>query len=318
MKKVLRYASQTSILGISLAVGLIGNANALTLKPTNSGTELANMIVGEGIMVAPGSINYTGANGAAGFFDDGMSSGIGIESGIILTTGQASDAVGPNMSDSTGSNNSGGGDEDLASLVPDFDINDASVLEFDFESEGGDLFFDFVFASEEYNEFVNSSYNDAFGFFLDGENIALIPGKNKPLTIDNVNLDENSQFYNNNENGSFDLEYDGFTDVLTAQSLDLSPGTHTIKLAVGDAGDSAYDSAVFIGANTFADVENPVIEPVEPPVEPVEPPVEPVEPPVTPTPDTATTPEPGSILSLLTVGLVASGSLMKRKSSSQN
>ena len=311
MKKVLCYASQTSILGISLAVGLAGNANALTLTPTNSGTELANTIVGEGITVEPGSINYTGANGSAGFFNEGMSSGIGIESGIILTTGQASDAIGPNNSSGTGSDNSGGGDEDLASLVPGFNINDASVLEFDFESEGGDLFFDFVFASEEYNEFVNSSYNDAFGFFLDGENIALIPGKNKPLTIDNVNLDENSQFYNNNENGSFDLEYDGFTDVLTAQSLDLSPGTHTIKLAVGDAGDSAYDSAVFIGANTFADVENPVIDPVEPPVEPVEPPV-------TPTPDTATTPEPGSILSLLAVGLVGSGSLMKRKSNSLN
>ena len=311
MKKVLCYASQTSILGISLAVGLAGNANALTLTPTNSGTELANTIVGEGITVEPGSINYTGANGSAGFFNEGMSSGIGIESGIILTTGQASDAIGPNNSSGTGSDNSGGGDEDLASLVPGFNINDASVLEFDFESEGGDLFFDFVFASEEYNEFVNSSFNDVFGFFLDGENIAVIPGTETPLAIDNVNLDVNSQFYNNNDDGSFDLEYDGFTNVLTAQALDLSAGTHTIKLAVGDAGDSILDSAVFIGANTFADVENPVIDPVEPPVEPVEPPV-------TPTPDTATTPEPGSILSLLAVGLVGSGSLMKRKSNSLN
>lgn len=307
MQKLLRYASQASILGISLTVGLAGNAEALTLTPTNSGSDMANTIVGEGITVTPGSTNYTGADGAAGFFDDGMSSGIGIESGIILTTGQASAAAGPNNAGNTSSSNDGGGDEDLASLVPGFDINNASVLEFDFESEGGDLFFDFVFASEEYNEFVNSSFNDVFGFFLDGENIAVIPGTETPLTIDNVNLSVNSQFYNNNDDGSFDLEYDGFTNVLTAQALDLSAGTHTIKLAVGDAGDSAYDSAVFIGANTFADVEDPVIDPVDP--------VDPVEPPVTPTPDTATTPEPGSLLSLLAVGLIGSGSLMKRNGS---
>lgn len=309
MKKVLRYVSQTSILGISLAVGLAGNANALTLTPTNSGSDLANTIVGEGITVTPGSINYTGGDGAAAFFDDGMSSGIGIESGIILTTGQSSNAVGPNNAGNTGSPNGGGGDADLASLVPGFNVNDASVLEFDFESEGGDLFFDFVFASEEYNEYVNSNFNDVFGFFLDGENIALIPGTETPVAIDNVNLGVNSQFYNNNDDGSFDLEYDGFTDVLTAQALDLSPGTHTIKLAVGDAGDSSFDSAVFIGANSFADVEDPVIDPVDP-VDP-----DPVEPPVTPTPDTATTPEPGSLLSLLAVGLVGSGSLMKRNGS---
>jgi hypothetical protein len=313
MKKIFRYVSQASLLGVSLTVGLAGNANALTLTPTNSGTDLANTILGEGITVTPGSINYTGANGAAGFFSEGMSSGIGIESGIVLTTGKASDAVGPNNSSGSGSSNGGGGDADLDSLIPGFSTQDTSVLEFDFESEGGDLFFNFAFASEEYNEFVNSSYNDVFGFFLDGENIALIPGTETSVAIDNVNLDVNSQFYNNNEDGSFDLEYDGFTDVLTAQALNLSAGTHTIKLAVGDAGDSVLDSAVFIGANSFADVEVPVVDPVEPPVDP-----DPVEPPVTPTPDTATTPEPGSILSLLVVGLIGSGSVFKRKSDSHS
>ena len=316
MKKIFRYVSQASILGISLTVGLAGNANALTLTPTNSGTDLANMILGEGITVTPDSINYTGANGSAGFFSEGMSSGIGVESGIILTTGQASDAVGPNNSSGTGSSNGGGEDADLDSLIPGFSTQDTSVLEFDFESEGGDLFFNFAFASEEYNEFVNSSYNDVFGFFLDGENIALIPGTETPVAIDNVNLDVNSQFYNNNEDGSFDLEYDGFTDVLTAQASNLSAGTHTIKLAVGDAGDSILDSAVFIGANSFADVEVPVVDPVPPVEPPVDP--DPVEPPVTPTPDTATTPEPGSILSLLVVGLIGSGSVFKRKSDSHS
>ncbi len=306
MKQLLRYASQASILGLSLTVGLAGNVNALTITPTNSGTDLANSILGQGITFTPGSISYTGADGAAGFFDDGISSGIGIESGIILTSGQAIDGVGPNIDDSTGTSNLTPGDADLNALIPGFTTNDANILEFEFESEGGDLFFNFAFASEEYNEFVGSAFNDVFGFFLDGQNIALIPGTQTPVAIDNVNLNLNSQFYNNNDfgdfsgNAPFDIEYDGFTDVFTAQALGLSSGTHTIKLAIADAGDSALDSAVFIEANSFADVEEPVVDPVLEPIDDNN-------------DNPATTPEPGSLVSLLAVGLLGSSSLLKRQ-----
>jgi hypothetical protein len=290
MKKVLGYVSQASILGITFTLGLVSNTNAMTIKPENDGNKLANAIVGEGITVTPGSIDYMGASGAAGFFENGMDSGIGIDKGIVLTTGKASEAVGPNNSGATTTNNGSAGDSNLNSLVPGSSTNDANVLEFDFESEGGDLFFDFVFASEEYNEFVNTGFNDVFGFFLDGENIALIPGTDTPVAINNVNLNKNSGSYNNNESGAFNLEYDGFTDVFKAEALNLSAGEHTIKLAVGDTGDNAYDSAVFLKANSFSDVENP-----------------------DPDPDPAKTPEPASIFSLLALGLVGSRSLFKRQ-----
>lgn len=61
------------------------------------------------------------------------------------------------------------------------------MLEFDFTTTGGNLFFSFVFASEEYNEYVNSSFNDVFGFFVNGVNIALVPGTSTPVAINSVN-----------------------------------------------------------------------------------------------------------------------------------
>lgn len=256
---------------------------------------MVNTILGSGITVVGGSVNYTGASGASGTFTDGLSSGIGIDTGIILTSGQASSAVGPNDEDNTTTINGFGGDSDLDALG--FSTNDATVLEFDFETAGGDLFFNYVFASEEYNEYVNSGFNDVFAFFLDGVNIALIPGTTTPVSINNVNGGNplgtdasNSAYYINNDLNDggpfFDIEYDGFTTKLTAQALGIGAGTHTIKLAIADVGDSILDSAVFIQGGSFSDT-NPG--------------------------DPNKVPEPTSTLGLLAMGALGGTSLFKRK-----
>ena len=51
---------------------------------------------------------------------------------------------------------------------------------------------------------------------------------------------------------SFDLEYDGFTDVFTASILGLEAGEHTIKLVVADLNDGSLDSALFIEAGSLS------------------------------------------------------------------
>ncbi|NEP84437.1 MAG: PEP-CTERM sorting domain-containing protein [Okeania sp. SIO3B3] len=241
-------------------------AQAITITPTNNGNDLVNQILHTGIKIAPDSINYIGAPGASGIFTDGLSSGIGIDSGIILTTGTATDAEGPNDSDKKTTDNELPGDSDLDGLIPEEQTTfDATILEFDFESEGGDLYFNYVFASEEYVEWTNTEFNDVFGFFLDGTNIALIPGTSTPVAINTVNGGKplgtdasNPEFFNNNDPSEggpfFDLEYDGFTNVFTAQALGLSAGTHKIRLAIADAGDGFFDSAVFIQTKSFSDV----------------------------------------------------------------
>ncbi|MCF6284935.1 MAG: choice-of-anchor L domain-containing protein, partial [Candidatus Hydrogenedentes bacterium] len=118
----------------------------------------------------------------------------------------------------------------------------------------------------EYNEYVFQGFNDVFGFFVDGVNIALIPGTSDPVSVDTVNLSSNPGFYNDNDfaaGSPFDLEYDGFTDVFTAMATGLGSGIHTMTIAIADVGDSVFDSAVFIEAGTFSG--NPTNPPVPEP-----------------------------------------------------
>ena len=118
--------------------------------------------------------------------------------------------------------------------------------------------------------YSNSPYSrkrsDVFGFFIDGNNIALIPGTTTPIAINNVNAGDNSSFFRDNNDGTpgpINLQYNGFTTVLTAQALGLTPGTHTLKLAIADVGDGSFDSGVFLqgGSLTVTPPSTAVPEP---------------------------------------------------------
>ncbi len=257
--------------GIALlsTAALCQTASALVIDSTSTdGNAMATTLGGSGITIS--NVNYIGGTNQSGFFSDG-SSVLGIESGLIMTSGSALEAVGPNNSDgTTGAVGAGGGagDADLNALIPQ-STNDAAVLTFDFETTTGDLYFNYVFASEEYNEYVNSSYNDVFAFFVDGVNIAKAPD-GQTVSINNVNCGNpysgtgpNCEVFNNNDltNGppAYNIEYDGFTDKLVASITGLGAGLHTMKIAIADAGDSILDSAVFLEAGSFTDT--PVPEP---------------------------------------------------------
>jgi len=302
--------NKTSIaLGLTLSLASV-NASALVITTTDNADVLANAILGSGITIS--NATYTGAANQSGTFTDGGA--IGMDTGIILTSGNANNAVGPNNSGSTGSFTGSGSDADLGGLIPGFSTNDAAILEFDFETSGGDLFFEFVFASEEYNEFVDTAYNDVYGFFVDGVNIALAPNGDV-ASIDSINCGNpfsgagpNCDAYNNNEDGVFDIEYDGFTDVLVAELLGHGAGDHSIKIAIADAGDSDYDSAVFIKGGTFSDTQPGT----EPPGGGTEPPNGGNEPPSGGNKPPQDVPEPG-ILALLGIGLAGMAIMRRRK-----
>jgi hypothetical protein len=192
---------------------------------------------------------------------------MGIDSGVVLTSGDVTLIDNTNDSDSATGSFGGGGDADLQSLIPGSSLFDATILEFSFTTTTGDLFFQYVFGSEEYNEFVSSQFNDVFGFFVDGANIAIAPNGD-PVSINNVNCGNpftgtgpNCGSFNNNDPSDggpfFAFEYDGFTDIFTAEAIGLSLGEHTIKLAIADAGDSSLDSGVFLAASSFSPTEPP-------------------------------------------------------------
>ncbi len=227
------------------------------------------------------NINAIGSTSGWGYFSNGMES-IGLDEGVVLSTGTLDSIIGPNSRSHQGSSLGTPGDPDLESLTG-VRVLDATGIEFDFIPTSQTARFRYVFASEEYCEFVNQGFNDVFGFFVSGPgingdfennavNIALIPGTNDYVSIDNVNKDVNSNFYfDNTPEGQVQLqnpavcgslldqdgvaieliEFDGFTAVFEAV-VDVIPcETYNIKMIVGDAGDDAYDSAVFLEAGSF-------------------------------------------------------------------
>jgi len=268
MKKSLSILVCVSMLAFS------GVAWALNVTTTGDGGVLVDAILGTGVYNVQ-NISHTavGVPHASGTFSDGTTSGIGIELGIILSTGNAADAVGPNTVDDITTYNHLPGDSDLAALAG-YATWDANVLEFDFDvATTGTLSFNYVFASDEYNEYTNSQYNDVFAFFLDGTNIALIPGTDIPVAINTVNGggpvygDDPSypEYYNNNDLNDggpyYDIEYDGFT-VVFAATADIGEGTHHIKLAITDVSDPFWDSVVFIEEGSFSFVPDNNATPV--------------------------------------------------------
>jgi hypothetical protein len=229
-------------------------------------SDLVQTLVGTGVTIS--DVNYTGASIASGVFagGDGI---LGFDSGIVLGSGAIADIVGPNELDDTSTAHALPGDPELDLLIPGYETHDATVLEFDFECDSIQaISFAFVFASEEYNEWVNSPYNDVFGFFLNGQNIALIPATTIPASINNLNCNNPyapptglhcGLFINNDCSdigaGSFPCdqvatEMDGLTQVLFA-SASIPAGTNHIKLAIADAGDEVLDSNVFLKASSL-------------------------------------------------------------------
>jgi hypothetical protein len=249
-------------------------AHALNFSGTTDASTLVSQIVGPGITIV-GTPTYTGVEEQSGTFSAGNASGIGIDQGIVLTSGNGNEIDGPNNpsvetrsseligdSDDIDTDLEQTGDSDLDTLSGQ-ETFDAAVLEFDFQfgdgSGGGDLFFNFVFASEEYVNFVDTEYNDVFGFFVDGANIGLVPGTTDPITINTVNDSNNTAFYRNNVNNTDGIpvlglsnHFDGLTTLITAESLGLGDGPHSMKFAVADASDAFLDAGVFIEAGTFS------------------------------------------------------------------
>ena len=221
------------------------------------------------------SVTVTDINcpeGAYGVFDaSGDNSELGLEKGLLLTSGDLDWAVGPNNDAGGGNlnaNNNAPGDADLDYLSTVFgdgsESNDACVVEFDIIPATNEVTFEYIFGSDEYPEFVNQ-FNDIFAFLISGpgivgdpnignqENIAVLPdGSNTLVEINSVNNLVNWEYYRNNENGQT-TEYDGLTSdelgikkSLTARAEVVPCSTYHLKLAVADRLDNVYDSGVFI------------------------------------------------------------------------
>ncbi|OUS01471.1 hypothetical protein A9Q86_06730 [Flavobacteriales bacterium 33_180_T64] len=188
------------------------------------------------------------------------------EDGIILTSGDASRASGPNFDAMSDGGFGWPGDADLDAAVG-INSNNASVIEFDFVPLSDEISFDFLMASEEYNGSTGGTFectfSDAFAFLLTDENnittnLAVLPGTTTPILVTNIHPENpgcaaiNEEFFGGYIPQNLPpISFDGRTVVFTAFSPVNIGETYHIKLVMADATDTALDSGVFLKAGSF-------------------------------------------------------------------
>jgi gliding motility-associated-like protein len=273
MKKILSQVTLTYygkiLFGFFIFFRIASINSQIAVTPGGTPAQLINELIGPGITTSNPSINCHTA--AYGIWTGNLQAGGAQLSngGIILTTGSATGAVGPNNTGSAGTSNPAAFDFSDPHLTTQPGAGnpppnrDNCIFQFDMTPVCNNIVVSFVFGSEEYPEFAppnSSSFNDGFGIFIQGPNpqggtynffnVARLPN-NQLVSINNVNPATNANFYNNNNNGQV-MQYDGYTNGLTANLSVVPCSTYRVKMAIADAGDKIYDSGLFLGKFSFA------------------------------------------------------------------
>ncbi|MCP1336249.1 DUF11 domain-containing protein [Futiania mangrovi] len=283
--------------GLGMLSGMLagtgGAAAQLAVDDAASTAQMQAALTGPNITLQNLSA-ITGAAHQYGIFTGGASANrpgavVGIADGLFLSTGagnqtapdRLNNAAGPHNT-ILGANSGGGVSYDNGRIYFDADLRaldllavyDPAILQVDATPQGNILQVRFVYAGEDYPEYVCSQFRDVFGIFVTGvftpggaeetRNLALVPGTNTPVSINSVNPGQPGQFgsagncpinntalYVDNGDGSRpnqhrNLQFDGLTLPITAQTQVVPGQTYRIKLAIADSVDRFWDSAVFI------------------------------------------------------------------------
>lgn len=184
--------------------------------------------------------------------------------GIILSTGRVTDAIGPNIGINDSGDEEWPGDNELRAITNTSNLFNATSIQFDFVPLTNNMSFNFLFASEEYQENYQCIYSDVFAFILTDSNgistnLAIIPNTDLPVRATTIRpgvagqcAAQNLSFFDRiNDSGSA-ISFHGQTKSLKAESL-VNPGEkYSIKLVISDNQDSQVDSAVFLEAGSFS------------------------------------------------------------------
>lgn len=255
-------------------------SDVLQVRPANNAAQLIlNDFIKQDGCLEVSNVKAIGDPSGVGSFSNGRES-ISIDEGIVFTTGNVGDVSGPNVTGSASGMGNGLSEAPfLRRATQSSRIFDLVGVEFDFVPTNSFIGFSYVFASEEYCEFVGSRFNDAFGFFVSGPgifgdghrnsiNVAKIPESEEVVSINNVNYKKNANYYIDNltpfdENNCgieseskniTNIEFDGYTVRLQAFLEVIPCETYTIRLVVADVSDDALDSAVFLESKSFSSI----------------------------------------------------------------
>lgn len=242
-RKMMKTLNKTFLLLTAGALVCTGasfaHAQQLEIEPTSDAQVLRDALVGasskDAIEVT--AATYTGALEAAGTYTNGPQS---LADGVLLTTGKALLALPPNNENSAGFNNELEGSELCSGLTaphPSLDVAHLSLV-FTLKAPFTGISFQSIFGSEEFPEYVGREFNDAYGVFLDGKQVAF-DDRGAPITI-------NGPFFRSESVVTeTQTQYDGSTSILTTRAS-AEPGEHTLEIVICDAGDRDLDSGVFL------------------------------------------------------------------------
>ena len=152
------------------------------LSSTLTANDLAHALAGSGVTIS--NVVYTGAPLAAGTFTGG-SGIIDFDGGVALSSGYVPACRAEQLRQHVGANDTPG-DTDLTALAGE-DTYRRRILDFDFVPTSDKVTFQYVFGSEEYNEFVNADFNDVFAFYVNGVNYATVGNPAVPVSVDTIN-----------------------------------------------------------------------------------------------------------------------------------
>lgn len=259
-------------LGLFFALGSVPLRAQLFVDPMPYSAEELVMDFFNGTCVDVSQVEFIGVLPEQITFFEGSQSGLGVNAGLILATGNPVAAVGPNTE---GGASAGYGVAFPNPLIGSLSTGanyDLAMLHFTIVPHIDSIGFKYVFGSEEFCEYVNSQFNDVFGFWISGpgftgqQNIALVPSSTTtPVAINNVNHLLNSAYYINNipadgylcgQSASTaptvsTVQYDGLTTVLTASAHVVPEQTYEIWIGISDISDGIFDSGVFLSVESL-------------------------------------------------------------------
>jgi gliding motility-associated-like protein len=219
----------------------------------------------------PTGIGYFNQNGSA----------FPLSEGIVMTTGDVSKVPGPNYRAMEQGSAVWLGDTDIDAVMEGFlgappfqPSTNASVIEFDFVPSVPTLSLDFMFASEEYGDFIQCFSYDTFVILLtdangNTQNIAVIPGTTIPISVFNIsgagypnfcpgyNLDWFGQYNVFGQEDYSTTSFAGQTVVMNATANVQVDQPYHLKIAIAET-DNNLDSGIFIKAGIDGGNASPV------------------------------------------------------------
>lgn len=239
------------LVGSTSLLALASPASAISVTGSSSAGDLLTALGATGLLNVTASLSNQSSGGAlsSGTFTN-ASGTYSIGPGIVLSSGDVNHYNdGPN---STGSNTTNFGvaatpaqelmlDQITGGSLSHFDVSQFN-LTFDVDDDTSSVFFNVVFGSEEFAEWVGSSFIDAFGIFLNGVNIAVFDGL--PVNIDHPDM---AFLAGTQLDGVLDPSGNGSNPVMLF-SGSVTPGStgNELIFIIADSGDSALDSTAYI------------------------------------------------------------------------